>query len=238
MIKYLLQCMAMLLLIFTICPVKAVKVTNISVDRVYTAPSITFNNISKNYGDTAFSVSPSSNSGGSFSYSSDNTAVATVSGNTVTIVGAGTAHITATQAASGNYSGGTAIATLTVNTIAPTISAISNLSVLTSQVNLVCIGTADACKRGVRLRIIVRTLTDANRKAVAAALGAGASVRVNASSDLVPVRIRDGEEVLFLVHDHTKAEESIALRTGQRALVTTFSEQFEKAWRSAKPVKL
>lgn len=64
--------------------------------------------LQKTYGEAAFDLpEPQSNSGGSFTYSSDNLQVATVSGRRVTLVGAGTAIITATQAASGSYTTGT-----------------------------------------------------------------------------------------------------------------------------------
>jgi hypothetical protein len=53
---------------------------------------------------------------------SSNPKVATVSGNTVTIRGAGTAVITATQAASGNYSTKSVSATLTVAKASQTIT--------------------------------------------------------------------------------------------------------------------
>lgn len=92
------------------------------------APTITFNNITKNYGDASFSLSPVSNSAGSFSYTSSNTSVATVSGNTVTIVAAGSTTITLTQAANGNYTSGSTTATLTVNTIAPTLGGFANIT--------------------------------------------------------------------------------------------------------------
>lgn len=49
-------------------------------------------------------VEPTSNSQGTFSYTSSNPSVATVSGSTVTIVGPGSSIITATQAPYGNYS--------------------------------------------------------------------------------------------------------------------------------------
>lgn len=59
----------------------------------------------KFYGDSLFTLSaPSTPSSGTFSYRSSNLKVATVSGDSVTIVGAGSTVITATQAASGNYS--------------------------------------------------------------------------------------------------------------------------------------
>ncbi len=94
------------------------------------APTLgTFNNISKNYGIAPFKLTaPTSNSKGAFSYSSSNLAVATISGDTVTLVGAGSAIITATQAASGNYISGSKTATLTVAAIAPTIGTFSNIA--------------------------------------------------------------------------------------------------------------
>lgn len=77
----------------------------------------------KNYGDATFNLTaPTSDSAGAFTYTSSNTAVATVTtGGTVTIVGAGSTTITATQASSGNYTSGSISATLVVSPIAPTI---------------------------------------------------------------------------------------------------------------------
>ncbi|MET3502635.1 uncharacterized protein (TIGR02145 family) [Mucilaginibacter rubeus] len=55
--------------------------------------------------DAPFSLTPpTSNSNGSFIYTSGNTAIATIQGNIVTIKGKGKTLITATQQASGNYS--------------------------------------------------------------------------------------------------------------------------------------
>ena len=59
-------------------------------------------------------TAPTSNSGGSFSYTSSNTAVATISGTTVTVVGAGVSTITAIQAAFGNFASGTTSTSFTV----------------------------------------------------------------------------------------------------------------------------
>jgi hypothetical protein len=70
----------------------------------------------KTFGDAAFIlVDPSSNSTGAFNYKSSNTSVATIVGNIVTIVGAGTSIITATQAVTDDYISGTITATLTVS---------------------------------------------------------------------------------------------------------------------------
>jgi uncharacterized delta-60 repeat protein len=62
-----------------------------------------FGDVAKTYGDVPFNLSATATSGLSVSYSSSNTNVATVSGNTVTIVGAGTTDITASQAGNSDY---------------------------------------------------------------------------------------------------------------------------------------
>lgn len=79
-------------------------------------PSLSWiGDIAKTIGEGAFDLpDPSSNSSGAFSFSSANTAVATVSGRKVTIVGAGVATLIATQAAAGNYLQTTISITLTV----------------------------------------------------------------------------------------------------------------------------
>ncbi|MDP1763474.1 MAG: HYR domain-containing protein, partial [Sediminibacterium sp.] len=76
--------------------------------------------ITKTISDAPFAITdPASNSAGTFSYSSSNTAVATISGNTVTITGAGSTTITAVQAADANYSSGSTTALLTVTNNTP-----------------------------------------------------------------------------------------------------------------------
>ena len=68
----------------------------------------------KNVGDAEFTITPpSSDSGGAFSYASSNTSVATISGATLTVVGAGSSTITATQAADPSHSTGSTNATFT-----------------------------------------------------------------------------------------------------------------------------
>jgi hypothetical protein len=79
--------------------------------------TITFVSLTaKTFGDANFDVSATSTSGLAVSFESSNTAVATVSGNTVTIVGAGTTTITATQTGNDNYNAATSVGqSLTVN---------------------------------------------------------------------------------------------------------------------------
>jgi len=90
-------------------------------------PTITnFSVPAKAIGDTAFNITaPTSNSAGLITYTSSDTAVATIIGTTITIVGGGTSTITATQASNGNYLSGTTTATLTVNQITTVLSGFS-----------------------------------------------------------------------------------------------------------------
>ena len=74
-------------------------------------------------GDPPFSLMPpTSDSQGTFSYTSNNLSVATVSGSTVTIVGPGSSTITALQAPYGNYGSATISTQLNVSLIVPTLS--------------------------------------------------------------------------------------------------------------------
>lgn len=75
-----------------------------------------FPSLNKTEGDAPFTLSaPTSDGPGSFTFTSSDTAVATISGNTVTIVNAGITTITATQAAVGSYRSSTTSAVLTVS---------------------------------------------------------------------------------------------------------------------------
>ena len=70
----------------------------------------------KTYGDADFAINATASSGLSVSYSSSDASVAAISGNTVSIVGAGTATITASQTGNGTYSAAANVQqTLTVN---------------------------------------------------------------------------------------------------------------------------
>ena len=79
-----------------------------------TDPTIAFTDISKTYGDDTFNVSSTSSSTGSITYTIADTSIATVSGTTITVVGAGTTSITLSQAEDANYSASTAAASIEV----------------------------------------------------------------------------------------------------------------------------
>jgi sugar lactone lactonase YvrE len=85
------------------------------------APTITFTVANQTYGNAPFTVSATSNSSGAFTYSVVS-GPATVSGSTVTLTGAGTVTLQASQAASAGYTTGTQTATFTVTPATPTIT--------------------------------------------------------------------------------------------------------------------
>lgn len=102
----------------------------IYLDNIYfwkssSVPTITGFSIPEHFvGDAPFTITqPTSNSSGAFTYTSSNTSVATISGNVVTIIAAGTSTITATQAAAAPYTSGTATATLLVSFPPPATAA-------------------------------------------------------------------------------------------------------------------
>ncbi len=104
--------------------------SDVYLDNIYfwkesNVPSLSnFSIPAKVLGDAPFTITaPTSNSSGSFSYTSSNTAVATVSGNTITLVGLGTTNITATQAAAGAYGSGTISSSLVVTSPPPATAA-------------------------------------------------------------------------------------------------------------------
>lgn len=89
--------------------------------------------INKTFGDAAFTLTaPTSNATGAFTFASSNTAVATISGTTVTIVGVGVATITATQATDANYNAGSVTAVLTVAKAARTLTVFADINKLTT----------------------------------------------------------------------------------------------------------
>lgn len=108
---------------------KAATVITEIVNAEKASQSITFTSLAaKTYGDASFTLGATASSGLAVSYASSNKSVATVSGNTITIVGAGTTTITARQDGNANYEAATdvlhdltvakALLTITANNIA------------------------------------------------------------------------------------------------------------------------
>ena len=85
-------------------------------------PALTFASIpSHTFGDAPFAVSATSASSGAVTYSVTS-GPATLAGNTVTITGAGTVMLGASQASDGNYGAATASINFTVNPATPTLT--------------------------------------------------------------------------------------------------------------------
>ncbi len=88
-----------------------------SAQELLAAPTLSWiGDLQKVYGEADFELPlPQSNSAGAFTFTSSNPAVATVNGRTVTLVGEGSATLTATQAATSNYLTGAVTLTLVVS---------------------------------------------------------------------------------------------------------------------------
>lgn len=84
--------------------------------------------MTRTFGSGSFNITqPASDSSGAFTYSvKSGTGVISISGNTITILSAGTATVTASQAASGNYTSATKDATITINRATSTLTASQN----------------------------------------------------------------------------------------------------------------
>ena len=85
------------------------------------APTIAFTVSNQTYGAAPFAVAATSNSTGAFTYTVVS-GPATISGSTVTLTGAGTVVLQASEAADSNYAAGTKTATFTVGRATPTIA--------------------------------------------------------------------------------------------------------------------
>ena len=101
------------------CPSSSAKSLLSAIDKLVkaasgTAPTITFGNLSKVYGDASFSMTATSNSTGAITYTATGTGATITSAGVVTITGAGTVTVTATQAAATGFTAGTSTATLTI----------------------------------------------------------------------------------------------------------------------------
>jgi len=91
-------------------------------------PTLTFNDVSKTYGDANFNLSATSSNTSSFVYSVSDSSVATVSGAAISIVGVGTTSVTLTQVADTNYLAATATMTLSVTPLGVTVTPSSSQS--------------------------------------------------------------------------------------------------------------
>ncbi|MEO8517311.1 MAG: YDG domain-containing protein [Flavobacterium sp.] len=97
--------------------------TGLAADITQASQTITFNPLVNQYtGAANFNLTATASSGLTVTYVSSNPAVATVAGNTVTIVGVGTAIITASQTGNGNYAAAVDVNQNQVVTVPPCLN--------------------------------------------------------------------------------------------------------------------
>ena len=101
---------------FSLTENKQITLTQVKID-----PNITFNDVTKTYGDPNFNLTATSSSTGAFTFTISNTSLATVSGSTVSIVAAGITIATVSQTTDNKHLAATATMTLTINKADPTI---------------------------------------------------------------------------------------------------------------------
>ena len=89
------------------------------------SPNLTFADIAATYGDADLTLVPSSNSDGAYTFLVSDSNVASITGannNILHIIGAGSATLTITQAATANYLAKTVTASITVNKASPNLT--------------------------------------------------------------------------------------------------------------------
>jgi hypothetical protein len=120
--------------------------SGLSADITQATQTITFGALSVvSFGGANFNLTATASSGLTVTYTSSNPSVATVSGNTVTIVGVGTTIITASQAGNANVAPAADVTqTLTVNPATQTISFAALPNKLLSDVPFVLTATASS----------------------------------------------------------------------------------------------
>ena len=103
---------------------QALGIDDVTISAAKTDQSITFSTLTnKTYGDSPYTLNATASSGLPISYSSSNNNVASVSGNTINIEGAGTCTIFANQAGNTNYNAAPQVGqSLTVNQASQSIS--------------------------------------------------------------------------------------------------------------------
>ncbi len=105
----------------------SVNQSQVVISTALTNQTISFGSLAaKNYGDSNFNLTATSDSGLSVSYSSSDTTIATISGSTVSILKPGTVTITASQGGNGTYNPASNVQqTLVVNLKTLTVSGVT-----------------------------------------------------------------------------------------------------------------
>jgi hypothetical protein len=107
----------------TCAPAATSGAATLTVNAPSVAPTLTFNDVHKTFGDADFALTTTSNSSGAYTYSVQSGTGATVTpAGQVTLTGAGSVVVRVDQAANGSYTAGSATATLTIDKAPATVT--------------------------------------------------------------------------------------------------------------------
>ncbi len=93
-------------------------------------------------------------------------------------------------------------------------------------------------KRGVNVKIIIKEITDKNRKNVKEAIAHGAEIKRFDSKDLLSLAIIDSKEFLLGVQNYDNQEERLTLLSQNKALCSSLENTFYGFWKKAKPISI
>ena len=91
--------------------------------------------------------------------------------------------------------------------------------------------------RGVKIRIIVKKMTDENRKNIEYGMKYGADIRQLDSPDPLSVLIKDSSEFLLGVQDCRNQEERMTILSTNKALLLSIKDTFLDQWKLSKPIR-
>lgn len=87
-----------------------------------------------------------------------------------------------------------------------------------------------ATKKGVSVKVIVRSVSESNRISIEQAIADGCEIKVLDRKDLLSIVISD-DELIMGVQDHTSNEERLFIHTQNPALVEAMKQVFDNQWK-------
>jgi uncharacterized protein YjdB len=176
---------------FKPAPVRTAVVTVTSGGTVQQSQTINFAPLpAKLASDAPFALSATATSGLPVSFASDNASVATISGNTVTLVGAGTANITASQAGNASYLPATPVVRqLTVN---PANVAVTGVSVTPETLSLTVGATGSLTATVSPANATNKSVTWSSSSAAATVSSSGVVTAQSVGTAIITARTTDG----------------------------------------------
>ena len=94
-----------------------------------------------------------------------------------------------------------------------------------------------ALDRGVKVKIIVKTVTSENKKNIRECLHRGAEVRSLDSAELIYFLIKDDDEFILGLENYHNKEERMGVTGKNKSLVMMLERYFEQLWNKAKKIK-